>query len=217
MNSEQHSTSPLRALDRQMGEGLWRIVARVDDLLNLKEDGWEGLVSLFNWCAVRGSSLKPIRSREPNVSLPEDDVAIQCYRALHLILNTTELEEMSPYSMVESLRTLVYAGEKRHYPQLSIASLDLLGLFHEKKIAVVEGLSATDQVNFWNSCWRKMVESFAEASERSSEPVSSSVVSNPSHSWVAVYPFTARIIVTLMFRYPFPRLDRAFDNIPFPC
>jgi hypothetical protein len=173
MNAEQHATSPLRALDRHMGEGLWRMVAQVDDLLNLEEDGWEGLISFFNWCAMRGSSLKPIRSRDGGSSsaLPEDDVALQCYRSLHLILNTKELEKKVPYYVADSIRILVSAGERRNYPQLSIATLDLLGIFFEKKIAFIDGMSAADATKFWASCWRKIVEGFAEASERSSDAV----------------------------------------------
>jgi hypothetical protein len=169
MNAEQHSSSPLRALDRHIGEGLWRMVARVDDVLHLQEDGWEGLVSLMNWCAHRGSCLKPIRGA---TTFPEDDVALQCYRTLHLLLSTKELEDRVPCSVVESLRVVVSAGERRNYSQLSIATLDLIGILHEKKISSIDAMSSTDAAKFWSSCWRKIVESLAEASEQSSDAVS---------------------------------------------
>ena len=40
MNDEQHASSPLRSLDRHIGDGLWRIVSQVDGLSNLNDDGW---------------------------------------------------------------------------------------------------------------------------------------------------------------------------------
>lgn len=174
INDDQHALSPLRALDKHIGEGIWRIVTQIDDLLKLGNDGWEGLVALMTWCAVRGWSLKPLRSRDrttPN-SLPEDDVTLQCYRALHLILNTKELEGLLPCSIADTLRALVSAGEKRKYPQLCIATLDLLGILHEKKIASIHERGPTDSQQFWISCWRKIVEGFADASEKSADSVS---------------------------------------------
>jgi hypothetical protein len=207
MNSEQHATSPLRALDRHMGEGLWRIVARADDLLNLKADGWEGLVSLIKWCAVRGSSLKPIRSRDPKSVLPEDDVAIQSYRSLHLILSTKELEERVPCSIAECLRISVSAGERRNYSQLSIATLDLLGVLHETKTGSVTTLSEAEQSNFWKTSWRKIVEAIGEASEQSSDSVGLTLASIFHRVWIA----TTLSSTSLVF------FSRTSDNIPFPC
>jgi hypothetical protein len=51
VNDEQHASSPLRALDRHIGEGLWRIVAQSDNLLHLNDEGWSGLNSILYWCA----------------------------------------------------------------------------------------------------------------------------------------------------------------------
>ena len=75
VSDEQHALSPLRALDRHIGDGLWRIVSQVDNLLCLNDDGWEGVVSLLSWCAKRGGALKPISSHGPS-GLPEDDPAL---------------------------------------------------------------------------------------------------------------------------------------------
>lgn len=168
MNPEQHQVSPLRALDRQIGEGLWRMMARADDLMNLKEDGWEGLLALFNWCAIRGAALKG-KDAAPQSSLAEDDVALQCYRSLHLVLNTEELAPRVPYGVALSLQLLVSAGEKRRYSQLCVASLDLLRLLHEKKIALIDTMSDGGIEQFWTSCWRKIVEALAETSATASD------------------------------------------------
>jgi hypothetical protein len=177
MNDQQHSTSPLRALDRHMGEGLWRIVSDATALLKLDDDGWGGLVSLLRWCAMRAGMLKPVPSPAMGgpSGLAEDDPALQTYRCLHLILNATELDSLVPCSIVESVRLLAAAGHSRHYPQLSIASLDLLHVLHEKKIGQVDGDIAPETAAFdafWSGCWMKIVEGMAEAAEKSSDSVS---------------------------------------------
>jgi hypothetical protein len=182
VNDEQHAASPLRALDRHIGEGLWRIAADVDCLCsNLDEDGWEGLVSLMAWCAKRGGALKPI-SKNGSSGLSEDDPALQCYRSLHLLLNTTELDHKIPCSVVWSLRCLIAAGGIRNYAQLSIASLDLLDILHEKKVNVARSLSvSSSDGSFWPTCWRKIIEGMAEAVECSVDSVC--VFCLPSSYW----------------------------------
>lgn len=171
VNASQHASSPLRALDKHIGEGLWRIVAQVDDLVNLKEDGWEGLLSLFNWCAIRGSSVKHTPSLVGEAGLPEDDVALQCYRSLHLVLNTKELDCKVPVSVVDSLVTLIWAGEIRKYPQLSVATLDLLGNLVQKKMSTVEVMEDPERTQFLTTFWRKVIEGLANTSEKSSDSV----------------------------------------------
>jgi hypothetical protein len=177
MNDQQHSTSPLRALDRHMGEGLWRIVSDATVLVKLDDDGWGGLVSLLRWCAMRAGMLKPVPSPAMGgpSGLAEDDPALQIYRCLHLILNSAELDSLVPCSIVESVRLLAAAGHSRHYPQLSIASLDLLHVLHEKKIGQVDEGIAPDTAAydaFWSGCWMKIVEGMAEAAEKSPDSVS---------------------------------------------
>jgi hypothetical protein len=181
MNDEQHASSPLRVLDKHMSEGLWRIVTNVDGLMKLDNEGWEGLVSLMNWCAKRGGMLKPVHTYHVKAHsvLAEDDPALQSYRSMHFILSTGELDNKVPFSVVGCVRTLVRAGESRKYPQLSIAALDLLNVLHEKRIAAME-LGATSQPSasdaFWTTCWRKVVEGMAEAAEKSSDSVWLSLV-----------------------------------------
>ena len=179
MNSKQHASSPLRALDRHMGEGLWRLVANVDGLITLDQDGWEGVMSLLNWCAIRGGMLKPKRSNHEmgghSSGLAEDDPALQAYRSLHLLLHTQELHNKVPCSVVDSLRALTYAGGTRNYPQLSIAALDLLHVLHDKKISSAQSQEWSDAAAmdaFWSTCWRKIVEGIAECAERSADSVS---------------------------------------------
>jgi Sec7 domain len=174
MNDEQHASSPLRVLDRHIGEGLWRMVSHVDGLSHLNDDGWEGVVSIMCWCAKRAGSLKPLPVGAPT-GLAEDDPALQCYRSLYLLLNTPELDRKIPCSIVTSLRSLVAAGGRRRYPQLSIACLDLLSMLHEKKITLGGNDGEADEMAialFWKTCWRKIIEGIAEAAELSTDTVS---------------------------------------------
>lgn len=170
VSDEQHKTSPLRALDRHIGEGMWRIIVQVDSLANLNSDGWEGLMSILNWCAKRGGALKPISAHGPS-GLPEDDPALQSYRSLHLILNTKELDNKIPCSISNCLRSLITAGGRRNYAQLSIASLDLLDTLREKKQESAAGKELHIPDVFWSSCWRKIVEVVAEAAELAADSV----------------------------------------------
>jgi Sec7 domain len=179
INDEQHAASPLRFLYRHIGEGLWRIVVDVDSLsANLNEDGWEGILSLIGWCAKRGSVMKPVPVANGDkstgiVGLSEDDPSLQAYRALHLLLSTKELDAIIPCSVLWSLRCLVATGGRRHYAQLSIASLDLLDILHEKKVHAFAKTSTSPEssVQFWTSCWKSIIEGIAEAAELSVDTV----------------------------------------------
>ena len=182
VTEDQHASSPLRALHKHIGEGLWRIAVQVERLGELQQDGWEGLIALIHWCGKRGSMLKPLEAQSPR-GLPEDDTALQSYRALHLLLHTEDLSTKVPWTVVWSLRCLVAAGSRRHYGQLSMASLDLLGVLHEKTTSV-----ATEDCSFWTSGWTKIVEGIAEAAELANDTVRCWVCpfQDPPHSLCAV-------------------------------
>lgn len=176
-NAEQHASSPLRVLDRHFGEGVWRIASDVDSLKTLTTSGWEGFMSLLNWCANRGGYLKPVRHREieGRSAFSEDDPALQAYRSLHLILNTADVVDHVPPSVTETLRMMVRVGERRRYAQLSMATLDLSQLLLEKKLASFGRGGSLDGVpsdQFWTFYWRKAIEGIAEAAEQSSDTVS---------------------------------------------
>jgi hypothetical protein len=162
--------SPLRVLDRHFGEGLCRIIAQPGMLAEIGTDGWEGLLAIISWCGRRGSLLKAI-SYGTSATLPEDDPAMQCYRAVYLLLNTEEVESRVPFTIAWSLRCLVAAGGNRNHTQLSLASLDLLGVLNERAIRYVErhGLLPDDQ--FWSESWRLIVDGIAEAAELSCDTV----------------------------------------------
>ncbi|KAL7574859.1 hypothetical protein ACA910_010694 [Epithemia clementina (nom. ined.)] len=163
VSQEQKAQSPFKAFHRHLSEGLWRIVSHVDGLLNLDQSGWEGLQALFNWCATRSCSLPQVQA--PLTVLDEHDPAVQTYRALHLLLNSPGLESSIPCHLIDCLRTLVAAGDTRHYPQLCMASLDLLQLLNQKKVRLLDDQSAETAELFCTSCWRRIVEAMAEAAE----------------------------------------------------
>lgn len=198
MNDEQHATSPLRALDRHIGEGLWRIVSHIDSISNLNDDGWEGLISLISWCAKRGGALKPI-PRSGAGGLADDDPALHCYRTLHLLLNNRELDNRIPCSIVSSLRSLVVAGGRRRYPQLSTACLDLLSILHEKKVTAEQSSTESDIVlktSFWTTCWRKIIEGISEAAELSTDAVS-------AHKFVTPEPHLGSTVAQFVLLFVF--------------
>jgi hypothetical protein len=129
---------------------------------------------LFSSLYRRGGALRPIPSGGSS-GLAEEDPALQCYRSLHLLLHTKELEEKVPFSIVGSLRCLTAAGGRRNYAQLSIASLDLMSIMYEKKLLAAMKENAVDSPAlglFWQTCWRKIVEGMAEAAELSTNSVS---------------------------------------------
>ena len=163
VSHEQRAQHPFKVLHRHLSEGLWRIVSHTDGLLKLEECGWEGLVALFNWCATRSCSLPPVR--EQSSVLDEHDPAVQTYRALHLLLNSADLESSIPCNLIDCLRTLVAAGDTRNYPQLCMASLDLLQLLNQKKVLVLNAESVQSTEHFCTTCWREIVGAMAEAAE----------------------------------------------------
>lgn len=181
MNSTQHSSSPLRVLDRHIAEGVCRIVMHTDGLLNLDQQGWEGLISLLKWCAIRGGMRNPIQNAVgKHAELSDDDPALQSYRSIHTLLTTDDVDKKVPCSIVASLRALVSAGDTRRYGQLSLASLDLLHLLLEKKVsAVLDNSALSDETIevFWTSCWRQTIEGIAEAADKSSDSVSGGALS----------------------------------------
>ena len=202
VNNEQHKTSPLRALDRHIGEGLWRIVAQVDNLATLNDDGWEGLMSILNWCAERGGALKPISAHSPS-GLAEDDPALQCFRSLHLLLHNKDLADKIPCAIVGSLRSLIVAGGRRNYAQLSIASLDMLDILRERKLeAVAKGSTLTE--SFWPGCWRKIVEGIAEAAEQSVDSV---------RTLCFLFRHCCGVLRTAVFAYLFYCFSATFQNV----
>ena len=164
MTDEQHASSPLRILYRHIGAGLWRMTSNVDNLLQLDESGWEGLLSLFNWCSKRGCMLGLIQHNAKG--LPEDDPSLQTYKSLHLLLNTSDLDAKTPVGVLESLRLLIAAGDLRNYPQLCIAALDLIHLLHEKKTETMKNDNDVATTQMWQASWRRIVEAVAEAAER---------------------------------------------------
>lgn len=164
MTDDQHASSPLRIMYRHIGAGLWRMTSNVDNLLQLDESGWEGLLSLFNWCSKRGCMLSLVQTNAKG--LPEDDPSLQTYKSLHLLLNTSDLDAKTPVGVLESLRLLIAAGDLRNYPQLCIAALDLIHLLHEKKTDTMKHDTNESTSMMWQASWRRIVEAVAEAAER---------------------------------------------------
>ena len=170
----------LGAFDRHIGEGLWRLTRFIDGASHLNSQGWEGLLSLVQWCSYRGGQLPPVRSTGIGrpVGLAEEDPAFQAYRSLHFMLTISEVKDRVPPYVVRSIRSLVTAGELRNCPKLSIGGLDLL---HEVDNHVeISAPASTTHIqgqpeandSYWKNCWRPLLDCMAEASEMSTYPVS---------------------------------------------
>ena len=160
---ESKAPAPLETFHQHLSEGLWRMVSNADGLLSLRQSGWDGLVSLFNWCATRSCSLPALRIQSS--VLDEYDSAVQTYRSLHLLMNSADLESAIPCSLIDSMRTLVAAGDTRNYPQLCLASLDLIQMMNEKKVRLLNEEKPEKTEEFCSLCWRRIVEALAEAAE----------------------------------------------------
>lgn len=167
----QVASSPLRILDRHFGEGLCRVISQAGVLVELNNEGWEGLLALINWCGRRGGMLKASSFDSPT-TLPEDDPAMQCYRAVYSLLNDGDTGTEVPFTIVWSLRCLVAAGGNRNHAQLSLASLDLLGVLNERAARYVEQKGLPSNDSFWCDSWRLIVDGIAEAADLSCDTVS---------------------------------------------
>jgi hypothetical protein len=180
INAEQIASSPLRVLDRHFGEGLWRIASETEPLgHNLNRQGWEGLVSLLTWASHRGCAAHipaavrrgPEQAKSPPFS--DDDPALQAFRSAHLLVHSGDLALRVPISVVDGLRVLVLVGERRHYGQLGIASLDMMQALLDKRLAALrsEDAQGLPSNEFWGTWWRRVVEAIAGSVELSSESV----------------------------------------------
>jgi hypothetical protein len=221
LESEQEDETKkllLGAFDRHIGEGLWRLTRFIDGSSQLNAQGWEGLLSLLQWCAYRGGQLPPVRSTGIGrpVGLEEEDPAFQAYRSLHFMLTISEVKDRVPPYVVRSIRSVVTAGELRNCPKLSIGGLDLL---HEvdNHVEISAPVSTTDiqgqpEANdcYWKTSWRPLLDCMAEASEMSAYPVSAYYCSHITFSCV--------IQSRLTLNYLFPSNElRAFDSTRCPC
>jgi len=162
MEGENQAQNAFKAFHRHLSEGFWRIVSNVDGIVTLNEYGWEGLLALAQWCAARSSTLPPVRADA--TPLAEDDPAIQTYRSLHMMLNASDIGKQVPCDVVDCLRTLIAAGDTRNYPQLSIASLDLIQLLNKGKLSAITDTAEQTEL-FSASGWRRIVDAMAEAGE----------------------------------------------------
>eukprot|EP00554_Chaetoceros_debilis_P014618 CAMPEP_0194126666 /NCGR_PEP_ID=MMETSP0150-20130528/60105_1 /TAXON_ID=122233 /ORGANISM="Chaetoceros debilis, Strain MM31A-1" /LENGTH=1558 /DNA_ID=CAMNT_0038820539 /DNA_START=463 /DNA_END=5139 /DNA_ORIENTATION=- len=151
---------------KHLSEGLWRICRDVDGLRLIDKEGWDGLLSLIQYCASKGDKLIT-RDGEKAGTLLDDDPALQVFRCLHLMLRSNELRDAVPFRIVSCIRTLVLGGELNNCPKLSIAGLDLLSLLHARLQTVIsQSLEKNERKDIlcWAKYWLSIMEGMAEAS-----------------------------------------------------
>uniref|UniRef100_A0A7S2EHJ5 SEC7 domain-containing protein n=1 Tax=Ditylum brightwellii TaxID=49249 RepID=A0A7S2EHJ5_9STRA len=165
-------------LDRHMAEGLWRICRNVDGLRNVGLEGWEGILGLVEWCAMRGGTIPTRQGTRGGLS--EDDPALQAFRSLHLMLHAAELKDVVPFKVVGGVRALIAGGERGNCPKLSIAGLDLLLVLHTRLEPLIAHAAAEEKTNaetenaygkgsteVFVNCWLPVLKGMATAAELS--------------------------------------------------
>jgi hypothetical protein len=176
---DEKKKSLLEVLDRHIGEGVWRITMCIDESSALVDKGWHGILSLIGWNLRRGSSLPPVNATPIGrpVGLSEDDPSLQAYRSLHFLLNVSEAKTKVPPAVGAFIQVLVITGDRRNCPKLSLAGLDLLQVLsnqiEDAAIAQEEASIFSEETRdgFWKTNWLPIVESMANASKLSSNPV----------------------------------------------
>jgi hypothetical protein len=164
--------SPLELnLDKHLSEGIWRICQNVDELSQVNDRGWEGILGLLEWCASRGGL--PSSVHQPGI-LADDDPSLQAFRSLHLLLHANELKDSVPPSVVTAIRCLVEAGERANSTRLSIAGLDLLQVLHLRLESSISGknqsISEAESKTLARH-WLPILEAIAEPAEKSRNTV----------------------------------------------
>ena len=172
-----HRMSKRLQLDKHYGEGIWRICRDVDGLCRVGVEGWKGLLELIHWCATRGNADGHQQGENPT-TLSEDDPSLQAFRCMSLMLNSTELVDIVPFTIAGCIRALIMEGERLRCPKLSIAGLDLLLLLYTRVQSLIsqsllENRNDMDRDkcvsikdgSFWVTCWLPVLEGMAEASD----------------------------------------------------
>ena len=165
-------------MNKQLSEGLWRICCNVDSLQYIESAGWDALLGLLEWCAIRGCD-NIIRTKSGRIGLAKDDPAFHAFQCLHLILHAPELKHHVPFGIVGGIRALIKGGERGRYSKLSTAGLDLLLVLHNRLEEIIlrtkSGLknsntesSLQDKETRWMNCWLSILDGMAEAGESSS-------------------------------------------------
>jgi len=189
---------------------------------------------LVRWSVHRGSYLPPVSSTQigHTISLADDDPSIQAYRSLHYLLNVSESKTQAPPAIGGCINMLVITGDRRNCPKLSIAGLDLLQVLSnslEDAAIANEGdsqFTEEDRDSFWKKNWLPVIESVANASRLSVNPVSLTQLV------LVVFEYISCIFVILIFSETsikgaeklttsplslFFSLSRTFDNTHFLC
>ena len=173
-----YTLSPNLSLDKHLAEGLWRICRDVEGLKTIDYDGWDGILGLVEWCALRGEIINPrLANSGRSVGLSEDDPALQAFRSLHLMLNAAELEDSVPLEIVVGVSALIRGGEKQNCPKVSVAGLDLLSLLHTRVETLIitaeqEAGSSTPVETTWVQYWVPILHGMAGAAGTSRYAVS---------------------------------------------
>jgi hypothetical protein len=172
-NGHFSTFSSTLALDKHLGEGMWRLCKELDSLRLLGNRGWESLLSLIEYCASHGEYV-PVRVGSADIpSVCEDDPCLKSYRSVSLILHSTELREVLPFRLVRCIRALIIGGERQNYPELSLAALDLLLIMNSRmkeRISMIED-GNVGHGKIWIDSWLSLIHITSEAAE-SKYPVS---------------------------------------------
>lgn len=197
----------IQALEKHIGEGLWRLCCNVDGLRQLGPHGWDGILRLTEMCASRGG--RAVSRKESmtgrSAGLPEDDPALQAYRSIHLLLHSPELRDAVPFTITQAIRRMISTGEKGNCPKLCLAGLDMLHELHTRLGNLIthedqdedESDDLRTKKELWIGCWVKVLEGMADVAEHSADAVSvltCQECSDETHQCLFPGDSTARIV-----------------------
>jgi len=152
-------------LDKHLSEGIWRICKELDSLRLLGNRGWDALLSLIEYCASH-SDYVPIRQNATKrLSLSEDDPCLKSFRSISLMLHSTELKDVVPFRLVRCIRALSITGERRNYPELTVAAMDLLLMMNTRLKDRISNSGDSMRRKSWIESWLSLVQVTSDAAE----------------------------------------------------
>jgi len=152
-------------LDKHLGEGLWRICKELDSLRLLGNRGWDALLSLLEYCASHGDNVPIRRSATKKPGLSEDDPCLKAFRSISLMLHSAELKDVLPFRLVRCIRALSITGERRNYPELTAAAMDLLLMMNTRLQDRLSNTGDAGRRKAWIESWLSLVQVTSDAAE----------------------------------------------------
>ena len=90
------------------------------------------------------------------------------------MLHSAELNDVLPFKLVRCIRALSITGERRNYPELTVAALDLLHIMNSRLKERISKMGDVGCRKAWIESWLSLIQVTSDAAE-SKYPVSNYV------------------------------------------